>query len=56
MKLKINCIPRRNCSEIGKEKKEITLFELDDELFEEVKGICETKYVQCNSSTRKTCS
>ncbi|MDI2589215.1 polyribonucleotide nucleotidyltransferase [Psychrobacillus sp. NEAU-3TGS] len=33
-------------AEIGKEKKEIPLFELDKELFEEVKGICETKLVQ----------
>ncbi|MFJ7970846.1 polyribonucleotide nucleotidyltransferase [Psychrobacillus sp. NPDC096389] len=31
---------------IGKEKKEIPLFELDKELFEEVRGICETKLVQ----------
>ena len=30
-------------AEIGKVKKEIALFELDQELFEEVKGICETK-------------
>ncbi|SER52649.1 polyribonucleotide nucleotidyltransferase [Psychrobacillus sp. OK032] len=33
-------------AEIGKVKKEIPLFELDKELFEEVKGICETKLVQ----------
>ncbi|MFJ8063774.1 polyribonucleotide nucleotidyltransferase [Psychrobacillus sp. NPDC096426] len=33
-------------AEIGKEKKEIPLFELDKELLEEVKGICETKLVQ----------
>lgn len=33
-------------AEIGKVKKEIALFQLDQELFEEVKGICETKLVQ----------
>lgn len=33
-------------AEIGKEKKEIPLFELDKELFEEVRGMCETKLVQ----------
>ncbi|WP_144509212.1 polyribonucleotide nucleotidyltransferase [Bacillus sp. FJAT-22090] len=33
-------------AEIGKEKKEIPLFELDKELFEEVKGMCETELVQ----------
>ncbi|TQR20967.1 polyribonucleotide nucleotidyltransferase [Psychrobacillus vulpis] len=33
-------------AEIGKEKKEIVLFELDKELFAEVKAICEPKLVQ----------
>ena len=31
---------------LEKRKLEIPLFELDEELFEEVKGICETKLVQ----------
>ncbi|MCZ8539584.1 polyribonucleotide nucleotidyltransferase [Paenisporosarcina quisquiliarum] len=33
-------------AEVGKAKKDIPLFELDKELFEEVKGICEVKLVQ----------
>lgn len=33
-------------AEIGKEKKDIPLFELDKELFAEVKDLCETKLVQ----------
>lgn len=33
-------------AEVGKAKKDIPLFELDKVLFEEVKGICETKLVQ----------
>ncbi|MGB3103205.1 MAG: polyribonucleotide nucleotidyltransferase [Psychrobacillus psychrotolerans] len=33
-------------AEVGKAKKDIPLFELDKELFEEVKGTCETKLVQ----------
>lgn len=33
-------------AEVGKAKKDIQLFELDKELFEEVKAICETKLVQ----------
>ena len=31
---------------LEKLKKKLLLFELDQELFEEVKGICETKLVQ----------
>ena len=43
-------------AEVGKEKIEIALFELDAELIEEVKGICETKLDTSYSNTRKTCS
>ena len=33
-------------AEVGKVKKKLLYSELDEELFEEVKGICETKLVQ----------
>ena len=41
---------------IGKEKMEVTLYEIDEALEKEVRSICETDLIKGDSSSRKTCT
>ena len=43
-------------AEIGKEKMEVTLYEVDAELEAEVKSMCLAELKQSCSSSRKACS